>query len=74
MKIWHDNTGKGDMASWFLKYVIVHDLQTKEKFYFICQNWMGVEKRDGLLERQLIVAEEEDKTQIKYSLQQTFSS
>jgi hypothetical protein len=47
--IWHDNTGQGASASWFLKYVIIRDLQTMEKSYFISQKWFGVEKGDGLV-------------------------
>jgi hypothetical protein len=30
-----------------LKYIIVCDLQTLEKSYFICQKWFAVEKDDG---------------------------
>ena len=66
MKIWHDNSGKGDYASWFLKYIIVHDLQTREKFYFICQEWLAVEYGDGKVERELFVAMDAQKTQLKY--------
>jgi len=66
MKIWHDNSGKGDKASWFLKYIIVKDLQTREKFYFICQKWLAVEKGDGKLERELFVASEWQKKEIRY--------
>ena len=47
IRIWHDNTGEGDSASWFLKYIIVRDLQTMEKFHFICQRWLAVEEDDG---------------------------
>jgi hypothetical protein len=61
MKIWHDNSGHGDKASWFLKHVIVRDLQTKEKFYFSCQKWMAIEKGDGKLERELFVTDDESK-------------
>ena len=61
MKIWHDNSGHGDKASWFLKHVIVRDLQTKEKFYFSCQKWMAIEKGDGKLERELFVSDDESK-------------
>jgi hypothetical protein len=61
MKIWHDNSGHGDKASWFLKRVIVRDLQTKEKFYFSCQKWMAIEKDDGKLERELFVTDDESK-------------
>jgi ankyrin repeat protein len=56
LKIWHDNSGKGDKASWFLNQIIVHDLQTKEKFYFLCRNWLAVEYNDGKIERELFIA------------------
>lgn len=47
LHIWHDNSGKHDSASWFLKYVLVRDLQTQDLFYFICEQWLAVEKGDG---------------------------
>jgi len=69
MKIWHDNSGQGDNASWYLKHIIVNDLQTNEKFYFICEQWMAVEKEDGKLGRDLFVACEPQRTEFKYLLQ-----
>ncbi|KAH3789115.1 hypothetical protein DPMN_167285 [Dreissena polymorpha] len=30
MCIWHDNTGEGDSASWYLNQVSVFDTQTKK--------------------------------------------
>jgi polycystin 1L2 len=45
--IWHDNSGEDSSASWFLKYIIILDLQTMDKFYFIAQQWFAVEKDDG---------------------------
>ncbi len=69
MKIWHDNTGHGDFASWHLEYLIVHDLQTRERFYFICHDWLAVEKSDGKIERDLFVACEPQKSELKYFLQ-----
>lgn len=45
--LWHDNTGEGSSASWFLKYVVVRDLQTMAKYHFICQRWFAVEEEDG---------------------------
>jgi polycystin 1L2 len=47
LRIWHDNTGRDASASWFLKYIIVRDLQTMIKSHFICQRWFAVEKNDG---------------------------
>ena len=49
IRLWHDNAGKGSSASWFLKYIIIHDLQTMQKSYFIAQRWFAVEKEDGLV-------------------------
>ena len=49
LHIWHDNTGQKGSASWFLKYIIVRDLQTRIKTHFICQRWLAVEKDDGLV-------------------------
>lgn len=66
IRIWHDNSGKGNMASWYLKFVIVHDVQTREKHYFLCEKWLGVEKSDGLIDRILPIAGEKQKTEVKY--------
>ena len=52
LHIWHDNTGKGTASSWFLKYIIVRDLQTMRKYNFICQRWFAVEKDDGAVSQQ----------------------
>jgi polycystin 1L2 len=69
MKIWHDNSGKGDNASWYLKHVIVNDLQTNERFYFICEQWLAVEKGDEKLEKYLFVACEPQRNELKYLIQ-----
>ncbi|CAF0758584.1 unnamed protein product [Adineta steineri] len=68
IRIWHDNTGEGSSASWFLKYIIVRDLQTLDKSYFICQQWLAVEKDDGRIERTLPIASEAEKQNFSYVL------
>ncbi|XP_013386314.1 uncharacterized protein LOC106155845 [Lingula anatina] len=55
-RIWHDNSGRGKFASWYLKYFLVIDLQTKEKYYFICNRWFAVEEDDGQVDRLIPVA------------------
>ena len=47
LRIWHDNSGKGVMRSWFLSFVVVKDVQTKEQYEFICNKWFAVEKGKG---------------------------
>ena len=65
MRVWHDNSGRGSSASWFLKYIIVRDLQTMERDHFICQQWLAVDKGDGAV-RSLTV--ESDVSSRKYSV------
>ena len=47
IRVWHDDSGRGSSASWFLKYIIVRDLQTLERDHFICQQWLAVDKAEG---------------------------
>ena len=69
LRIWHDNSGEEDYASWYLKFVIIRDLQTKEKAYFLCEKWFAVEKDDGMVDRLFPVATEIQKTNIQYLAQ-----
>ena len=68
MRVWHDNRGGSD-ASWFLKFIIVHDLQTREKFYFICNDWLAVDEGDGEIVRILPVATSREKTDLLYLIE-----
>jgi hypothetical protein len=63
MRIWHDNSGSGNDASWYLKYIIVYDLQTKEKFYSFCEQWLATEKGDGKIDRNLFFVNENEFTE-----------
>jgi hypothetical protein len=40
LRVWHDNSGVKDKASWYLNMINVMDLQTGEKFvenlFFVC--------------------------------------
>jgi polycystin 1L2 len=68
LRIWHDNSGKGGMASWYLKHIVIHDLQTREKYYFICEKWLAVDKDDNMTDRLLPVAGDEQKNELSYLL------
>ena len=69
LKIWHDNSGLEDgAASWYLKHVIVHDLQTRHKFYFLCEKWLALDKDDGQIERIIHTSRKPEKTSLKYLL------
>jgi polycystin 1L2 len=69
LRVWHDNSGRGSNASWFLKFVIIHDLQTREKSYFICNKWLSVEEEDGRIDRILPVAGDKQKQELAYLIE-----
>ncbi|XP_066275427.1 polycystin-1-like protein 2 [Branchiostoma lanceolatum] len=60
LTVWHDNSGEGRHASWFLERVEVTDLQTFKRTQFVCNDWMGVEHGDGRLVRTLVPTAETD--------------
>ncbi|KAL4239265.1 hypothetical protein ACF0H5_000082 [Mactra antiquata] len=66
LRIWHDNSGKGRMASWYLNHVIVRDVQTEKKYYFIANRWFAVEEDDGQVDRVIPVAGKEQMTQFAH--------
>ena len=67
IKIWHDNSGKtNNDSSWYLKQIIVHDLQTRNKLYFICEKWLAVDKEDFQIERIITLSSDEDKKEFSY--------
>ncbi|CAF3690236.1 unnamed protein product, partial [Adineta steineri] len=68
IRIRYDNSGEGSSASWYLKHIIVRDLQTKDKSYFICLKWFAVEKDDKRIERTLPIANEAEKQEFSYVL------
>jgi len=66
LRIWHDNKGKGKQRSWFLNQFQVIDLQTGEKFFFLCDRWLAVEEDDGMVERVIPVAGMRELTAFKH--------
>ncbi|CAG0900605.1 unnamed protein product [Darwinula stevensoni] len=66
LRIWHDNSGRGNYQSWFLNYMTVRDLQTGEKYDFIGNTWFAVEEGDGEIDRLLPVASAEQRQDTEY--------
>jgi polycystin 1L2 len=58
VRIWHDNSG--DSPSWYLNRILVRDVQTDRKTWFLCDQWLAVEEGDGLIERYLPAATKDD--------------
>ena len=49
MRVWHDNKGKGKFQGWYLNHITVLDVQTKERWAFIANDWFAVEESDGMV-------------------------
>jgi len=73
IRIWHDNSGKGKFTGWYLKHIMLHDLQTREKYYFIANRWFAVEEDDGQVDRLIAVATRTQLVEFKQLFSQTTS-
>ena len=56
LRIWHDNSGKGDDAGWYLDNVQVSDLQSGRTYAFLVNQWLAVDEGDGQIDRLTAVA------------------
>lgn len=54
IRIWHNNGGSD--PSWNLLRVMVQDLQTEQRWWFVCDRWLAVDEGDGKIERILYPA------------------
>lgn len=68
--IGHDNTGYS--PSWHLDHVIITNTKTGKAFVFPCRSWFDTRMGDGLIERELSVAEDAGKL-VPYVFQVTTS-
>ncbi|GAB6020442.1 polycystic kidney disease 1-like 2 [Chamberlinius hualienensis] len=71
MRVWHDNSGSSQQASWRLNYMVVRDVQTGHKFEFIANCWFALEEGDGCIDRLLPVAGREQKSDFGHLLSNT---
>ena len=61
-------------ANWFLKHVIINDLTTNTRYFFICEQWLAVEKDDGRLDRLIKSAGHKEKTELTYLMKKETKS
>ncbi|CAH1794576.1 unnamed protein product [Owenia fusiformis] len=66
LRIWHDNSGRGKFKGWYCEQVQLVDLQTGDKYFFLCNRWLAVEEDDGQVERIVPVAGLEDLVDFKH--------
>ncbi|XP_016090515.1 polycystic kidney disease protein 1-like 2 [Sinocyclocheilus grahami] len=58
IRLWHDNSG--DHPAWYVNMVMVEDLQTEQKWHFLCSSWLAVDIDDCTVEKVFPVASEAD--------------
>ena len=60
IRIWHNNSG--NYPSWNLLRVMIQDIQTDERWWFVCDDWLAVDESDGKVERILYPASKKELT------------
>ncbi|XP_048576826.1 uncharacterized protein LOC5521481 isoform X2 [Nematostella vectensis] len=64
VRVWHDNDGSS--PSWYLSRISVENMNTKERWYFICERWLAVEEDDGRVDRILPIASKQELTHFNH--------
>ncbi|KAK3717356.1 hypothetical protein QZH41_011584, partial [Actinostola sp. cb2023] len=54
IRVWHNNDG--GYPSWNLLRVMIQDLQTEQRWWFVSDEWLAVDEADGKIERILYPA------------------
>ncbi|XP_061669953.1 polycystin-1-like protein 2 isoform X2 [Syngnathoides biaculeatus] len=58
IRLWHDNSGTH--PAWYVNKVMVQDLETGQKWHFLCNSWLAVDVGECTLDKVFPVATEED--------------
>ncbi|XP_058485671.1 polycystin-1-like protein 2 [Solea solea] len=58
IRLWHDNSG--GYPAWYVNKVMVQDLETGQKWHFLCNSWLAVDVGECALDKVFPVASEMD--------------
>ncbi|XP_041806603.1 polycystic kidney disease protein 1-like 2 [Chelmon rostratus] len=58
IRLWHNNSGSH--PSWYVGNVMVQDLQTEQKWHFLCNSWLAIDIADCSLDQVFPVSSEMD--------------
>ncbi|XP_068186396.1 polycystin-1-like protein 2 [Antennarius striatus] len=58
IRLWHNNSGSH--PTWYVGNVMVEDLQTQQKWHFLCNSWLAVNMGDCSLDKLFPVSTETD--------------
>ncbi|XP_033756196.1 polycystic kidney disease protein 1-like 2 [Pecten maximus] len=59
--IWHDNAGES--PAWFLKQIVIRDLQAEKIWYFLYNNWLAIDRGIGQIKAEIQSLTQEDLVQ-----------
>lgn len=63
IKIWHDNFGED--PTWFIKDVVITDENEEERWYFLIDRWLAVNKDDHNISAEFFLTEEKEVKRFK---------
>ncbi|XP_034430206.1 polycystic kidney disease protein 1-like 2 [Hippoglossus hippoglossus] len=58
VRLWHDNSGSH--PAWYVGHVMVQDVQTDQKWHFLCNSWLAIDMGDCCLDKVVPVSTESD--------------
>ncbi|CAG5865975.1 unnamed protein product [Menidia menidia] len=58
IRLWHDNSGSH--PAWYVGNIMVKDLQTEEKWHFLCNSWLAIDLGDCCLDKVFPASTETD--------------
>ena len=64
VRVWHDNSGSD--PSWFLRQIVIKDIASNCKRFFLANQWLAVDEGDGKVDRHFHVANAEQIAGFKY--------
>ncbi|RXN17626.1 polycystic kidney disease 1-like 2 [Labeo rohita] len=58
IRLWHDNSGQH--PAWYVNKIMVQDLETGQKWHFLCNSWLSIDLGECTLDKVFPVATEMD--------------
>ncbi|XP_055755421.1 polycystic kidney disease protein 1-like 2 [Salvelinus fontinalis] len=58
IRLWHDNSG--GHPAWYINKVMVQDVETGQKWHFLCNSWLAIDMSECTLDKVFPVATEMD--------------
>ncbi|XP_022098115.1 polycystic kidney disease protein 1-like 2 isoform X2 [Acanthaster planci] len=64
VRIWHDNGGEN--PEWYVSRITVHDLETDDWWFFLCNSWLAVDIGEGHIDQTFPTATEKELSDFRH--------